>query len=175
MEEQKKGFEEEAMKYVDWGNEPVVEEEQTKESETPAPIEEEQPQQEEHEETEEEMCERLQKEQQEQLKKMQEQQEKVIKRMKEEMAKAHDDMMKAYGANVFADIDVDQIMNDMMNMKEEDIVTPETDKIFFAWIDSRFPGLIEKARKNVLKKIQKQKEDQEKYMQEVNEMFPQEG
>lgn len=175
MEEQKKGFEEEAMKYVDWGNKPAIEEEQPKAPEQPAPVEEEQPQQDEHEETEEEMYERLQKEQQEQLKKMQEQQEKVIKRMKEEMAKAHDDMMKAYGANVFADIDVDQIMDDMMNMKEEDIVTPETDKIFFAWIASRFPGLIEKAKENVLKKIQKQKEDQEKYMQEVNEMFPQEG
>lgn len=170
MEEQKKVFEEEAMKYVDWGNKPTIEEEKPKEPEEPAPVEEEQPPQE-HEETEEEMLERLQKEQEKLFKKIKDEQEKAKKQVRENMAKLQEDMAKAYGGEIPLDIDINQIMNDMMNMKEEDIVTPESDAIFMAWIDSRFPGLIEEAQKEVVKRQQKEKEEYEKYMQQVSDMF----
>lgn len=170
MEEQKKGFEEEAMKYVDWGNEPAVEEELPKEPEEPAPAEEEQPQQE-HEETDEEMRERMLKEQEKQLKRLKEEHEKAKKRVRENMAKLQEDMAKSFGGNIPINIDMNQLMDDMMNLKEEDIITPESDALFFAWLDSRFPGLKEEAQKEILKKQQKEKEEQEKYMQQVSDMF----
>ena len=93
-----------------------------------------------------------------------------MKRVRENMNKAWEDAIKANGLPPM-DIDINQLMDDMMNMKEEDIVTPESDAIFMAWIDSRFPGLIEEAQKEVLKKQQKEKEEQEKYMQQVSDFF----
>lgn len=167
MEEEKKNtFESGAMKYLDWGAEQPREEiYDTPAHEEEKPITEE-PQPEEHVETEEEANERIREEQQKYYQRLQEEQKKAMQKLKESMGKIREDMMKLNGG-VPLDVDIDDYVEQMKNIKPEEINTPESDKVFFAWIESKIPGIMAEVQEELIKQKIAEKEKIQQYLKDV--------
>ena len=159
MEENNERFEKQAMKYVDWGKQKPVEvvevDDVTKpiESTQPDYVDEivEETREENEDEKERREREKYIEEIKEKQKKANEEELEKLKKIKENMTKQYQDVLKG--------INFEEAIEEMKNIKTEDIVTPESDKVFFAWLESRFPKLVEEVKEEVrIKKEQKIKE-----------------
>ncbi len=159
MEEINEKFENQANKYLDWGKQQPAEKEEVIEPEAPAQHERiTEIVEEKKEESEEE---RERREREKFIEEIKAKQQKAMEEEMEKLKQVKEDMMKQY-QDILKSVNLEEAMEEMKNIKLEEIVTPETDKIFFAWIASRFPKLIEEAEEEIRIKEKLTKEEFEK-------------